>query len=1578
MKRGDVPVLSRSCFFSHPLHSLLVCAILSLLFPTLLFPTVALGQENNFTGWDRFLNQSYVRNPDRQVLRSFRLPESWDAERMLKKAREHIRDSEYLRAFDLLHEVIETHHEQVFQVAIDTLDSVKGLARYVGAAELAHYILSDLSEEGRAAYADFVVDKAGQKMRRAVASRDLAELASIGETYGASPLGQEACSLLATFFLEQGNCEMAALYLKKILLFNKDPGPEVLLRLAQALDQRGDEESKERYLFHLQDRLNQGRLEATDPRGFDYQAFYDDLERTPALKTMDPRDWPMCGGDVTRARPMPLDVDSTRLTRQWGDSFLNDLLIQADPFYAMSGTTRAVPFRLIRSGEILIINDTVSTMAFNIYTGERLWHFLGPLVSLDDEKGFFKLEDYISFQDGYGFSRTYTGSTISSHLVAGGTVAGNKVLVNLHDRRRRQEAKYLDRQIINKAIPKRSLIALSLDEGKPLWTQSSHPSLDRKPDEKDLLERISIPSPPVVIGDHVICNGFLREGGINTFLLCFHLETGRLIWKMPVGIGQHELTMFNMEYKEFTTTPVSGSENVIVYCSNLGFVCALDALSGRIRWVSEYNTIPLPEATHFTGQPNPRPVFWANNPPVIHEDTVVVTPLDSDSIFAYDLHTGKPRWRLHARRLGAGTYPNLIGVHDDKFILSGEGGAVALAAENGSRQWRVFLPANLAVTGRGAMSNDRLFLPSGGDLYGFELSGGKAAGKLGLDYTHYPSNLFLLGEVIASMETEYIQLYFDGPGMLDQALTRMEQGSNQAVDLAFIGDMYRLNGNLEKAIAFYKRAMNTDASDPTRDNARLARIDSCLFKACLDYGENLSYASREEEALEQYSYAFETASKPERIVLAGLTLIDHLEFMNAEDRLLPVLDSLARRCSGYVYSFEGIDGLDKASIGFYVHLKRYRMAQGDPVAQVHALQAIIESYPEEQFEGRPARFQASYLVEALIEANGRSIYKEYDDRAGRELEAALDRGGVELLEGIAEKYPNAHVAGRAALEIARHYLDKETTKPVYRVLTDYLNTHSTSPQLPHALFLMSNAADLDGNPQLSKALKKRILARYADATPPWHGDKSYADLFQAPDFRTASKSAALKLPHGDYEVESLELPDSMNRLVQPEGDLPAFMESKALLWTESTNSLVLLDYGRMSRLWTCDLSHYTSSSRGGELLGLVYMQSLLTVVLESAVIALDLGTGQIVWEFDPGGYIMDSCFVQGLVCLITMPLENMYGNSSDSDDAQDFMLAQTLNPVTGERFWLREVSYSSHARIIPSEDVFCVSSLSKNRQSQMILFDPLTGATGTEPSGHSGLGIDLLDRIITPLPFRSPEGLVLIIASQRPSQDGRGARIKYLEAYNTTTNALEWSVCLDKWLVPVNAFMLSGETVVMYTREREGLRGQKTLVLIDLKTGKILERLRFGDSSALLPESGLLRDESLLLRGTSRTRNLTVSNLDFNTMDFRFKDHHFLVGDSSTLNAIVRSSIYAENGVIIPMDFSLRQSRGRMLWSQVLFVGAEQGRLLYALDVFWKDSNRIPNLAVEQYPVEVAVRDDAVLVLKHAMLYIIRGAPTGG
>ena len=72
-----------------------------------LLPALAArGQDQDWDGWELMQDPSFMRNPDRQVLRNFRVPEDAEAERLIGKAREAIANEHFAAAVEHLHEVI--------------------------------------------------------------------------------------------------------------------------------------------------------------------------------------------------------------------------------------------------------------------------------------------------------------------------------------------------------------------------------------------------------------------------------------------------------------------------------------------------------------------------------------------------------------------------------------------------------------------------------------------------------------------------------------------------------------------------------------------------------------------------------------------------------------------------------------------------------------------------------------------------------------------------------------------------------------------------------------------------------------------------------------------------------------------------------------------------------------------------------------------------------------------------------------------------------------------------------------------------------------------------------------------------------------------------------------------------------------------------------------------------------------------------------------------------------------------------------------------------------------------------------
>jgi hypothetical protein len=676
-----------------------------------------------------------------------------------------------------------------------------------------------------------------------------------------------------------------------------------------------------------------------------------------------------------------------------------------------------------------------------------------------------------------------------------------------------------------------------------------------------------------------------------------------------------------------------------------------------------------------------------------------------------------------------------------------------------------------------------------------------------------------------------------------------------------------------------------------------------------------------------------------------------------------VLEELIERCPDHVYDFQGEEGLEQAGVGFFVWLKRYRMAvaKGRTGEQVEALQAMVERFPEEEFDGEAARPRATERIAELIADEGRKVYAVYDREAERAFARAVEEDRVALLERIAMRYPNAKIAGRVALEIARHYLDAGDAATVYRYLTDFLQTHRNAAELPHALYLMALAADQDQNLDLARALKRRILERHAAESPPWESGTTYRKLLDRVRSLESMRAEDPCLPRSDFEVARVNFTQRQGRLARTLGREPPLMQGKVLLEFEAAGSIMLYDYRTMNALWSRDLGRFYTRHKGGELLSLIHTGEVLTVVFETMAVGLELKTGETIWEYDPGGLIMDTGYAMGLLCLIT--------NLMQGEELIEEMTAVALNPMNGSPLWRREMEHTPHPRILASSEVFCFAAKPRKTSPMIVFLDPLTGLDVNR--------IEAAGDFVMPLSFEPPPGKVLAMVS-RKKEGGHAEHIKYLEAFDARKGVKLWSLSLERWFAPVNNCLRAGDMMTVFARERSGRRGSKVLLLIDLKAGEVAGQWGLGNDYLVDPQDKVLTDDLVLLH-TGRTRNiLSLSAFDVQAMDFRFREREFTVGDAGTSETMLQDAVYAADGVVIPLDFTLNRTDDKVLWSQVLLVSAREGRLLYALDLYWEGRDRVPSMAMDYFPAQVAVRHDAVLVYKRSELYVIRGSRSGG
>ena len=146
-------------------------------------------------------------------------------------------------------------------------------------------------------------------------------------------------------------------------------------------------------------------------------------------------------------------------------------------------------------------------------------------------------------------------------------------------------------------------------------------------------------------------------------VIAFESRTGRVKWRRSVCSlrpGKFAVSFgsgVRLRVRSFVTPPLY-HQGTVYYCTSAGTVAALDALSGRIKWLMKYPYYIHPGDIHdasrgFGGRHThihpPGPMLWLNQRPLVIGDDLYVLPVDSKFMYKLDRRTGKVLWS-HQRR----------------------------------------------------------------------------------------------------------------------------------------------------------------------------------------------------------------------------------------------------------------------------------------------------------------------------------------------------------------------------------------------------------------------------------------------------------------------------------------------------------------------------------------------------------------------------------------------------------------------------------------------------------------------------------------------------------------------------------------------------------------------------------------------------------------------------------------------------------------------------------------------------------------------------------------------------------------
>ncbi len=1251
-RRGGKPVIRTAPGLpSPPSHRV---RALSLVLGTLVSAAasgrLAHAQEDAFAGWNEIVEEGYVHDPDATEVATFALPVSAEVRHRIRDAEELMRLGGFRRAAELLQEVINLFPSHVLQVA-------EHPPRWVGAGEYARWLLASFPPEGREEYAAWASLRVEPRFAEAASKGDEALLHLLAQQWVLTPQGSKALRMLGDRAWERGEQAQAERCYRRLLLLGDLPAEEragIALRAAAALALQGE---GARGLELLAPVAGRKSTVAGEPR--DVLETFRALEPDPDSRR---REWPVFGGTAAHAGLVPANVTLPRAGRSWwapafSEPSANPYATPAPPGY------EELPFHAAVAGGALVVCDGLAVRAFTPFSKEPRWVFAGPLAQARGDRDYYLLADYVPDRGTYG-----PLGSLARKLALMPTIAGRTVLAPLLEARPRAPRITYDSTEITPPIPERSLHAIDLDSGKLLWRQrrSELPA-------HAFINRLSINAPPIVVGERVIAAGYVLEGAINFHVVCLSLKDGSLLWKTPLVVGQQELTMFNKTFKEPTTQPPAEQDGSVVVCTNLGLVACLDTLSGDIRWVTRYDSIPIRGAQHYTVV-RERATISNNDAPLLADGVALCTPHDSRGFHAVDLATGKPLWSrsFDSEEVNSFRYRFLLGAENGVVVLAGETGIGFHDLRTGARLGGRLYGRNLYPAGRGCLGPGVVYQPLNDRLLALRWSASPFQVNEPASEVAWPhdqgGNLLLCSDFLVTIGQEALSVFFDAGALAAAARRRVAAGSPSREDLILLGDLEFLAGECAAAVTVFEQAL----ARPDIDEDGRRRVRDGLCRAHRRLADETAASGDLAATLHHRTEEARHAADPREFLTTAEVLLALYEQARDLDGYVATLDWIDERCAAVEYPFTSYQRPAVVQAGVFTLERRafVALARNRPEDAVAAWQELILRYRDEPFQDGTAGRWAQEQIAAAIAAHGRQVYAAFEQRARDMHAAALAARDCSALAALLELYPNSESALRQRLDLARLRLEAGDAAGVFHTAAPLLGQELDPPQRAAVLHVVALAAETAGDGALARALFERLRQCGGEVAVLGGEGESYATVaaralerLRSADAPPATAARLVGLPALEPREFALR-PDRYTKLVPIAGGvLPAHPDA-VLLFEPGAGAepdeawLRLIDLAELREVWRAPVDdYYGATDPAATLVG-----GRLIVRQRSTLRGFDPASGALLFERD-------------LPTLPTRPLleepgPGLYTTRWDRPDG-GFSVA-AIEPASGGFFWRRD------------------------------------------------------------------------------------------------------------------------------------------------------------------------------------------------------------------------------------------------------------------------------------------------------------------
>lgn len=445
-----------------------------------------------------------------------------------------------------------------------------------------------------------------------------------------------------------------------------------------------------------------------------------------------------------------------------------------------------------------------------------------------------------------------------------------------------------------------TLMALDIPtEGKLIW------KITGGADEENGWGEIFFLGPPLPLGDALYV---MAETAGDIVLICLDASTRLERWRQQL-VAIEGGSIHGDPIRRVAGATPSYHHGVLVCSTGAGVIVGVDLLDQSLIWAlrferNEAMNQQVMGARRDLSSDQLLQRWWDGTPRIVG-DTVFVTPIESDRLFALDLFTGDKRWKEVPRSQRGSRY--LAGVRDGMMILVGGDHVRAADARSGQRTWETpagWLDAGEQVAGVGVFGmqadsaggepQPAYFVSTTADrILAVSLTDGRV---LASRATQFPGGNLLAvdGQLLCQSATQLAVVYGERSlGQIAEAALEVDPEDFDAI--VWQAELLLQRGQLEESLSWLRRARTADPDDIHVQNLSIRVMLNALRQ---DFSTNVGLLPELEKLIDRPADAVELRKLQVRSALESgdprqaMRRLIELSRLVTDDPTLATLDKL--------------------------------------------------------------------------------------------------------------------------------------------------------------------------------------------------------------------------------------------------------------------------------------------------------------------------------------------------------------------------------------------------------------------------------------------------------------------------------------------------------------------------------------------------------------------------------------------------------------------------------------------------------------------------------------------------------------